>query len=120
MAEAHHRAPGRHRRPGDLLQSGHHHPMAARRAEVLSPMSAYTLKIRRYDPSTGHPPYWEDHGVDLEGHRSILDGILDVKAREDGSIGIRCSCQAAICGSCGVRVNGKASLACNTKLRDAV
>ena len=82
-------------------------------------MPEYTLKIRRYDPSTGEPPYWEDRKVELEGHRSVLDGILDVKAREDGSIGIRCSCQAAICGSCGVRINGQAKLACNTKLSEA-
>jgi len=82
-------------------------------------MSNYTLRIRRYDPESGEPPRWEDHGVDLEGHKSILDGILQVKDREDGSIGIRCSCQAAICGSCGVRVNGQAKLACNTKLQDA-
>jgi succinate dehydrogenase / fumarate reductase iron-sulfur subunit len=82
-------------------------------------MSNYTLRIRRYDPESGEPPRWEDHGVDLEGHKSVLDGILQVKDREDGSIGIRCSCQAAICGSCGVRVNGQAKLACNTKLQDA-
>src|SRR6185503_10888862 len=82
-------------------------------------MSNYTLRIRRYDPESGEPPRWEDHGVELEGHKSVLDGILQVKDREDGSIGIRCSCQAAICGSCGVRVNGQAKLACNTKLQDA-
>jgi succinate dehydrogenase / fumarate reductase, iron-sulfur subunit len=82
-------------------------------------MSDYTLRIRRFDPESGAPPHWEDHGVDLEGHKSVLDGILQVKDREDGSIGIRCSCQAAICGSCGVRVNGQAKLACNTKLQDA-
>ena len=82
-------------------------------------MPDYTLKNPPLRPLHGQPPYWEDRKVDLEGHRSVLDGILDVKAREDGSIGIRCSCQAAICGSCGVRVNGKAALACNTKLRDA-
>ena len=29
------------------------------------------------------------------------------RTTQDGSIGIRCSCQAAICGSCGVRINGK-------------
>ena len=79
-------------------------------------MPEYTLKIRRYDPESGQPPYWADYKVDLEGHQSVLDGILEVKDREDGSIGIRCSCQAAICGSCGVRVNGQARLACNTKL----
>jgi succinate dehydrogenase / fumarate reductase iron-sulfur subunit len=82
-------------------------------------VSNYTLRIRRYDPESGEPPRWEEHGVDLEGHKSVLDGILQVKDREDGSIGIRCSCQAAICGSCGVRVNGQAKLACNTKLQDA-
>ena len=49
----------------------------------------------------------------------MLDGILQAKDRIDGSIGIRCSCQAAICGSCGVRVNGQARLACNTKLSEA-
>jgi succinate dehydrogenase / fumarate reductase iron-sulfur subunit len=79
----------------------------------------YTLRIRRYDPESGKPPYWADYGLDMEGHKSVLDGILAVKDREDGSLGIRCSCQAAICGSCGVRVNGQAKLACNTKLRDA-
>ena len=83
-------------------------------------MPDYKLRIRRYEPETGESPYWQDYTVDLEGHRSVLDGILQVKDREDGSIGIRCSCQAAICGSCGVRINGKASLACNTKLAEAV
>jgi succinate dehydrogenase / fumarate reductase, iron-sulfur subunit len=82
-------------------------------------MPEYQLKIRRYDPETGNPPYWSDYTVDLDGHRSVLDGILAVKDREDASIGIRCSCQAAICGSCGVRINGQAKLACNTKLSEA-
>ena len=82
-------------------------------------MPEYTLKIRRHNPESGVPPYWEDYTVDLEGHRSVLDGILQLKDREDGSIGIRCSCQAAICGSCGVRINGQAKLACNTKLEEA-
>jgi succinate dehydrogenase / fumarate reductase iron-sulfur subunit len=82
-------------------------------------MPNYTLRIRRYAPESGEPPYWADYQVELDSHRSVLDGILDIKGREDGSLGIRCSCQAAICGSCGVRVNGQAKLACNTKLGDA-
>ena len=51
--------------------------------------------------------------------QSVLDAILKVKDDEDGSIGIRCSCQQAICGSCGVRMNGKPGLACNTHLEEA-
>ncbi len=82
-------------------------------------MPDYTLKIRRFNPESGEPAYWQEFGVDLDEDRSVLDAILQAKAREDGSIGIRCSCQAAICGSCGVRINGKSRLACNTLLRAA-
>ena len=49
----------------------------------------------------------------------MLDAILEVKGEQDGSIGIRCSCQQGICGSCGVRMNGKPGLACNTHLEEA-
>jgi succinate dehydrogenase iron-sulfur subunit len=79
-------------------------------------MPEFTLKIRRFSPETGEAPYWEEYTTDLESHRTVLEGILDVKDREDGSLGIRCSCRAAICGSCGVKINGKPMLACNTHL----
>src|SRR6201996_6672890 len=57
--------------------------------------------------------------VDLGARNSVLDAILKVRDEVDGSIGIRCSCQQAICGSCGVRMNGKPGLACNTHLVEA-
>jgi succinate dehydrogenase / fumarate reductase iron-sulfur subunit len=82
-------------------------------------MSQYTLRIRRYSPETGEAATWQDFSVELDGHRSVLDGILQARDREDGSIGIRCSCRAAICGSCGVRINGKPALACHTHLEEA-
>ena len=82
-------------------------------------MAEYTLKLRRYDPQSGEAPYYEEYRVDLEPHRSVLEAILKVKAEQDGSVGIRCSCRAAICGSCGVRINGKPGLACHTHLDHA-
>jgi succinate dehydrogenase / fumarate reductase iron-sulfur subunit len=83
-------------------------------------MAEFTLKIRRYDPEAGTAPYWDQHTIDLEPHRSVLEGILQARARFDGSIGIRCSCRAAICGSCGVRINGQPGLACHTHLDKAL
>jgi succinate dehydrogenase / fumarate reductase iron-sulfur subunit len=82
-------------------------------------MAEFTLRLRRYDPESGDAPYWDEHTVELEPHRSVLEAILQAKARFDGSIGIRCSCRAAICGSCGVRINGKPDLACHTHLDKA-
>ena len=83
-------------------------------------MAEIHAEVRRFNPETGdRRPTGEDFKVELEPERSVLDGILQVKDDEDGSLAIRCSCQAAICGSCGVKINGKSSLACNTKLGSA-
>jgi succinate dehydrogenase / fumarate reductase iron-sulfur subunit len=81
---------------------------------------SFTLRIRRYNPESGQAAYWDEHTIELEPHRSVLEGILQAKARFDGSIGIRCSCRAAICGSCGVRINGQPGLACHTHLDRAL
>src|ERR1700754_2844775 len=82
-------------------------------------MPEYLLKIRRFDPKSGQAAYWDEHMVDLGPRNSVLDAILKVRDEVDGSVGIRCSCQQAICGSCGVRMNGKPGLACNTHLDEA-
>ena len=89
-------------------------------AEAHKPPQDFTLRLRRYDPESGDAPYWDEHTIELEPHRSVLEGILQAKARFDGSIGIRCSCRAAICGSCGVRINGQPGLACHTHLDKAL
>src|SRR5690349_2311840 len=83
-------------------------------------MADYTLRVRRYDPESGAAAYWQDFDVDLEPERSVLDGILQAKWDQDGSLSIRCSCQAAICGSCAIRINGKSALACNSKIGEAL
>src|SRR3954463_9730927 len=82
-------------------------------------MAEFTLKIRRYTPESGEAAYWQHFTVDLDGKRSVLDGILQAKDRVDGSIGIRCSCRAAICGSCGGRHHRQPGLACHMHLDKA-
>ncbi len=83
-------------------------------------MPTYTLNIRRFSPETGEPSYFETFDVEMDENRAVLAAILAARDHQDGSIGIRCSCQAAICGSCGVRINGNPALACNTLLKNAV
>ena len=78
-------------------------------------MAEYTLKVRRYQPESGDGPYWEEFDVDLDPSLSVLDGLLQARDREDGSLSVRCSCRAAICGSCGVKINGSSTLACKTQ-----
>ena len=82
-------------------------------------MAEFHLKVRRYQPESGEGPYWQRYDVDLDPTLSVLDGLLQIRDREDGTLVVRCSCRAAICGSCGVNVNGESTLACKTRLSDA-
>src|SRR3954447_24191930 len=82
-------------------------------------MATYTLKVRRYQPESGEGAYWEEFNVDLDPSLSVLDGLLQVKDRDDGSLSVRCSCRAAICGSCGMKVNGSSTLGCKTQIGEA-
>ena len=80
-----------------------------------------TLKVRRYDPDSDQPvPYDQEYSVDVDENATVLDGLIKVREEVDGSLALRCSCRSAICGSCSMRVNGQAILACNTKLTDVV
>jgi succinate dehydrogenase / fumarate reductase iron-sulfur subunit len=86
-------------------------------------VSSYTLKVRRFQPEATEDDkrgaYWETFDVDLDPTLSVLDGLLQAKNDQDGTLAVRCSCRAAICGSCGVKVNGQSTLACKTQLGEA-
>src|SRR5215218_653726 len=82
-------------------------------------MPEYTLKVRRYQPETREGPYWQEFTVDLDPDLSVLDGLLQVRDSQDGTLVVRCSCKAAICGSCGTKVNGQSTLACKTQIAEA-
>jgi succinate dehydrogenase / fumarate reductase iron-sulfur subunit len=82
-------------------------------------MADYTIKVRRFQPESGEGPYWEEFNVDLEPSLSVLDSLLQVKDRDDGSLSVRCSCRAAICGSCGMKINGESGLGCKTQIGEA-
>jgi len=86
-------------------------------------MSEYTLKVRRYQPEATEDDkrgaYWENFDVELDPTLSVLDGLLQAKNDQDGTLSVRCSCRAAICGSCGVKINGQSTLACMTQIGEA-
>jgi succinate dehydrogenase / fumarate reductase, iron-sulfur subunit len=82
-------------------------------------VAEFTLKVRRFKPEEAEGPYWESFDVELDPTLSVLDGLLQAKDRDDGSLAVRCSCRAAICGSCGMKINGQSTLACKTMLEEA-
>ena len=51
---------------------------------------------------------------------TVLDALIQIREDMDGTLSLRCSCRSAICGSCAMRVNGHAVLACQTKASESL
>jgi succinate dehydrogenase / fumarate reductase iron-sulfur subunit len=75
------------------------------------------LKIWRYDSSTGNRAL-KDYEIDAPEEATLLDCLDIVKDKVDGSLAYRKSCRMMICGSCGMRMNGAAVLACKVRMYD--
>ena len=75
------------------------------------------LKIWRYDATTGDKALRE-YEVDAPEEATLLDVLDIVKDHHDGTLAYRKSCRMMICGSCGMRMDGAAVLACKTRMYD--
>ena len=76
-----------------------------------------TFRIRRFDPERQSPTsYDQEYVLDTEPSDTVLDGLIKIRDSIDESLTLRCSCRGSICGSCGMRINGQATLACKTKV----
>jgi succinate dehydrogenase / fumarate reductase iron-sulfur subunit len=73
------------------------------------------LKVWRYDSSTGDRKL-QEYEVDAPEEATLLDCLDIVKDRHDGTLAYRKSCRMMICGSCGMRMDGAAVLACKTRM----
>jgi len=76
------------------------------------------LEILRYNPDQDEAPYLQSYEVPYNDDWVVLDAINYVKENLDRTLSYRWSCHMAVCGSCGMLVNGEPSLSCSTFLRD--
>ena len=75
------------------------------------------LKIWRYDSKSGERAL-KEYEIDAPEEATLLDCLDIVKDKHDGSLAYRKSCRMMICGSCGMRMDGAAVLACKTRMYD--
>ena len=73
------------------------------------------LKIWRYDSATGERAL-KEYEIEAPEWATLLDCLDIIKDQQDGSLAYRKSCRMMICGSCGMRMDGAAVLACKTRM----
>lgn len=76
------------------------------------------IQVLRFRPEEEPRPVWQSYDVPYTDDMSVLQGLQYIKDELDGTLSFRWSCRMAICGSCGMMVNGKPKLSCQTFLRD--
>ena len=76
------------------------------------------FKVKRFDPKKGS--YFQDYTVDISPKDTVLVGLLKIRSEQDSTLGIRCSCRSAICGSCSMKMNHVSGLACNTIIQNVL
>ncbi len=75
------------------------------------------VKVHRYNPDKDDEPYFQDFDVEYEPGMTVLDVLLYIQDKYDSSLAFRWECRSGQCGSCAVRVNKTARIACRTKVQ---
>lgn len=82
------------------------------------PEEKFEIDVLRYRPESDSEPQIQSYTVPYKGDWSVIDALNYIKDNLDGTLSFRWSCQMAVCGSCGMMVNGEPKLSCKTFLRE--
>jgi succinate dehydrogenase / fumarate reductase iron-sulfur subunit len=87
---------------------------------MMSDTKKIKFKVFRFNKETDYLPHYDNFEMNVTKDELILDVMNRIKWEHDGSFSYRRSCRHGICGSCAVKINGKATLACKDRVFDLV
>jgi len=77
-----------------------------------------TFVVTRFDPDRDQVPKTQSYQVPCQPDWKILDALNFIKDHIDPTLSHRWSCRMAVCGSCGMMVDGEPKLTCKVPLSD--
>ncbi len=77
------------------------------------------FEIFRYNPQDpDSKPHMQTYELDEAPYMSIFIALSQIRETQDPSLQFDFACRSAICGSCGMMVNGRPMLGCRTQTSD--
>ncbi|MGB8702600.1 MAG: succinate dehydrogenase/fumarate reductase iron-sulfur subunit [Thermosynechococcaceae cyanobacterium] len=73
------------------------------------------FQVQRHSSERG--PWTETYELEAQPNTTVLDCLNRIKWEQDGSLAFRKNCRNTICGSCAIRMDGRAVLACQQTLQ---
>lgn len=86
--------------------------------EVKEETRDITFKLFRYNPQIDSQPFYDDFTISVEKGITVLRALNYIKENIEPRLSYRSYCQAGICGSCAMKINGVTKLACTTQVWD--
>ena len=71
-------------------------------------------------PAPDAQPSIKSYHIDVNPKNTILDALTRIKWEQDGTLAFRKNCRNTICGSCAMRINDRADLACQKHIDEAL
>jgi fumarate reductase iron-sulfur subunit len=75
-----------------------------------------TIVVTRFDPDVDEVPKTQSYEIPVQPDWKVLDALNFIKDHVDPTLSHRWSCRMAVCGSCGMMVNGEPKLTCKEPL----
>lgn len=82
----------------------------------MSDVQKKTFVVTRFDPDRDREPHTQRYEVPVRPDWKVLDALNYIKDEIDPTLSHRWSCRMAVCGSCGMMVNGEPRLTCKDAL----
>ncbi len=76
------------------------------------------FKVKRFSPEKG--VWWSEYKLKVDRFTQFTEALRRIKSEQDSTLSYRASCHMAVCGSCGMKINGEPRLACKTLVLDIV
>src|ERR1043166_1907249 len=77
------------------------------------------ISILRYNPrQAGSVPGMVTYELDEAENMTLFMALMEIRENQEPSLEFDFVCRAGICGSCGMMINGRPTLACRTLTRD--
>jgi fumarate reductase iron-sulfur subunit len=77
------------------------------------------IGVLRYNPQEpGSVPRMQTYEIDEAENMTLFIALNEIREKQDPSLQFDFVCRAGICGSCGMMINGRPTLACRTLTKD--
>ncbi|MBI4043816.1 MAG: hypothetical protein HY393_03345 [Candidatus Diapherotrites archaeon] len=78
-----------------------------------------TFNIARFQPEVQPAGFFQSFHVHAHSGQTVLDCLEEIKQGQDSTLTFKRNCSNGVCGGCGMKVNGKAWLACTVQALEA-